>query len=341
MAANAMLMGLVIVLSALSEADAFCATGVMQPVSAWMMRGRVELAIKEMQAARLRGRRSTATMPSSLRMEETPRVCVVRSSMMAADSEAAASKLRARGFVAEEVEEGFSPSSTGCSVYRWQASAGMFRLEPSAANNEELPRWVSVELSEETFLEEKGWGFIGRPGDGDDTEQMSAFDIDAANLEGTYTPAWGMRGRTIVGTVSALGYNITSMSVGEIDDAAAESGLCDVSRNVLLQGKTEEPGRKKTACGQRVAYGAGMHGTFCCAISGLPLFSSDSLTADTATSGWLSFSAPVHPTHVHTREDTGHGQVRTEALAARSNCHLGHFFSPNRSMSIFLAGPKP
>lgn len=266
--------------------------------------------------------------PRMMTMMEPSKICVLRSPWTTDEAaEAAASKLRLRGFPVDIVDDDGGADGQGGVCYRWQPATGMFCLldQANGGGGDLLPKWVSPQGSEETFLEERGWGFISRP-DASDGEQMSAFDIDAANLEGKYKPAWG-QGSGNAGEVSALGFNITVMDAWEV--SGATSSLCEVSIAVLIRGETETPGRKLTACEQAVAYTAGMRGTFCCAVSGLPLFCTDSLTADTATSGWLSFVAPVDPTHVITRTDTGHGQVRTEALCARSRCHLGHFFPPN------------
>ena len=65
-------------------------------------------------------------------------------------------------------------------------------------------------------------------------------------------------------------------------------------------------------------------------MSGVPLFTTDELSVDTATSGWLSFTSPVHPSHVSLREDTLLHETRTEALSSACSCHLGHFFAPDR-----------
>ena len=62
-----------------------------------------------------------------------------------------------------------------------------------------------------------------------------------------------------------------------------------MSQNVLLRGATETAGRKLTACGFKVEYhhfsSGAQEGVFCCALGGLPLFASDQLHHDTASSG--------------------------------------------------------
>ena len=57
-------------------------------------------------------------------------------------------------------------------------------------------------------------------------------------------------------------------------------------------------------------------------ISGEPLFcSQDKFDSG---SGWPSFTKPIHPGAIVTKEDISHGMIRTEVRSQQS--HLGHVF---------------
>ena len=59
-------------------------------------------------------------------------------------------------------------------------------------------------------------------------------------------------------------------------------------------------------------------------VTGEPLFASvDKFDSGT---GWPSFTTPIQKDHLVLETDKGHGMVRTEVRAKRSDAHLGHVF---------------
>ena len=71
-------------------------------------------------------------------------------------------------------------------------------------------------------------------------------------------------------------------------------------------------------------------GTYTCISCNLPLF--DSEAKYKSGTGWPSFFQPISKDYVAEKVDRKYGMVRTEALCARCDGHLGHVFSD---------GPRP
>lgn len=59
-------------------------------------------------------------------------------------------------------------------------------------------------------------------------------------------------------------------------------------------------------------------------VSGEPLFSS--LDKFDSGTGWPSFTKPLEPAHVTSREDRSHAMTRVEVRSKLGNSHLGHLF---------------
>jgi len=71
-------------------------------------------------------------------------------------------------------------------------------------------------------------------------------------------------------------------------------------------------------------------GIYVCGACRLPLYQSE--TKYDSGSGWPSYWAPIEEERVTRKVDKTHGMIRTEALCARCDSHLGH---------IFPDGPQP
>lgn len=244
--------------------------------------------------------------------------------------------------------------------YELSRATGMLKLVSSPAapegmkssemsNNKsgvsfEAPRWIPAVRGEENVLVANGWSFL----DPDESEPISAFDIDAADAEGLYRPKWGNDSCASDDTsntagsmdLSSLGFDISPMIKDDILAAAESlSQENEYSRGVLLDGKTDPPNTKMTCNGYDFRGSAGQvdiqSGIFVTAIGGLPLFASTDFAPTTGSSGWLTFSRPLATSHaLHIDPEKDAMDRRVEVVCARSKCHLGHYFGPGEGYCI-------
>lgn len=239
---------------------------------------------------------------------------------------------------------GNAPSKEGVISYRWNAASGMLQLvidneeQQQQPAKDELPppRWVPLVQDQESVLIQNGWSFL----DVDESEKLSAFDVDDANLEGTYRPKWGEQEEDADTTflLSNLGWSLTPMTAEQVLEAASKHLNGDLPREVLLHGKTDPRGRKQTHNSYDWSGSVGDHkpsGVFVCSISGLPIFSTSDFSVSMATEGWLSFIRPVSSDHIILHEPHDKQlDSRVEVLCAVSKCHLGHYFGPDNGYCI-------
>lgn len=213
-------------------------------------------------------------------------------------------------------------------IYKYQyiKATGMLKLLPDADNINDLraPRWVPTQSGEENVLVANGWSFL----DPDESEPISAFDIDAANLEGKYIPKWMIDDNADdCFSLSSLGFDLCRI---DVETLLKESlSITPDAKKSLLEGSTDKPNVKITNNGRDLS-GSVYNirpGVFTCAIGGLPLFTTADLRATTGSSGWLSFSRPIDESHITLVEPPKECMDRrVEVICAKTGCHLGHFF---------------
>ena len=255
--------------------------------------------------------------------------------------------LRSVGYSHVLTTENVLSNDESCFRYELSRATGMLKLvtcpkDGGDSPSFDAPQWVPVVRGEENVLVANGWSFLDR----DESEQLSAFDIDAANAEGLYRPKWGAETSTHAGAaaselkLSSLGYDIAPLEKECIlAEADSLSNYNEYSRGVLLNGNTDPPNTKRTFNGYDFRGSAGQadvpSGIFTCALGGLPLFATTDLAPTTGSSGWLSFSRPIANDHVELLEpEKDSTDRRIEVVCARSKCHLGHYFGPGEGYCI-------
>lgn len=102
------------------------------------------------------------------------------------------------------------------------------------------------------------------------------------------------------------------------DDATLREMLTPLQYKVTQQEGTEPAFRNEYNANQR-------EGIYVDIVSGEPLFSSRD-KYDSGT-GWPSFTKPLAPENIVTREERGFFSVRTEVRSKRGDSHLGHVFN--------------
>ena len=122
-------------------------------------------------------------------------------------------------------------------------------------------------------------------------------------------------------SVSASTFDLTAPDSAQ--RKSLEAGLSREEADVLLHHGTEAP-----FCGGLLDNK--VDGIYCCRLCGLPLFRAT--TKFESGTGWPSFYAPFHESHVVAVRDASYGMVRIETRCARCDSHQGH---------VFPDGPPP
>ena len=213
--------------------------------------------------------------------------------------------------------------------YRYMKASGMLKLieGTNVGGGREAPKYIPVQRGMENVLVANGWSFL----DPDESEPISAFDVDAANREGQYIPKWGLQSPESPSVkLSFLGYNLHYGGSYENDTFEASSSVTPQAKKVLLDGGTDPPHIKMTnnkydfSTRTQQSKPLTPEGIFVCAIGSLPLFSTADLQA---SSGWLSFRQPLANDHLRLIHPNKFDlDQRIEVVDAKTGCHLGHFF---------------
>jgi peptide methionine sulfoxide reductase msrA/msrB len=151
-------------------------------------------------------------------------------------------------------------------------------------------------------------------------------------------------GVVCLGIVAGVGLAGVGLRVGASEDAAV-AGSCEESQGMSSIDKpgNEELRKRLSPLQYEVTQNDATEppfrneywdhhepGIYVDVVSGEPLFSS--LDKFDSGTGWPSFTRPLEPSRVMTREDRKLGVLRTEVRSKRGNSHLGH---------VFPDGPAP
>ena len=257
------------------------------------------------------------------------------------------------------------PQNTTFYTYQFVRATGMLKLisSPSVLTDaapqppQPPPSWIPMVSDMEHVLSQNGWSFL----DPDESEALSAFDVDAANEEGLYQPQWGQQqqqqqeGEVLIDAetewtrsthLSKLGYSLEPWTKDQILEYANSqlnnNEVAEQTRRVLLEGATDVPHIKMTHNGVDLSGSvkdrindSTSSDMLECAIGGLPVFAMRDLSPTTAGSGWLSFVRPRSDDHVIlVSPPPGATDQRVEVLCARTRCHLGHYFGRSEGYCI-------
>ena len=142
---------------------------------------------------------------------------------------------------------------------------------------------------------------------------------------GAQNALWGQNATQAPPTASepttSKGWNVTNYH--RPSDAELKQKLTPEQYQVTQHEGTERPFQNRYWDNHEA-------GIYVDVVSGEPLFSS--LDKYDSGTGWPSFTKPLEPANIHTREDHHLLSSRTEVRSAHADSHLGH---------VFPDGPKP
>ena len=119
----------------------------------------------------------------------------------------------------------------------------------------------------------------------------------------------------------AIGVGLLALSFARGEESPAKSALkaklTAIQYKVTQENGTEPPFRNEY-------YDNHKPGIYVSVVSGEPLFSS--LDKFDSGTGWPSFTKPISPSVLKSKNDTSAGMDREEVRSAKADTHLGHVF---------------